>query len=84
MTLMNKLWLRSKTIWFGLSVVVLAVAELAQEHLPVLLADAAPKTSAWTTLAIGVLIIVLRRVTYTGVHFAARPVGLIGRSGNGS
>lgn len=83
MTLLSKFWARSKTIWFGLAVVLLAVAELAQTHLPVLLADVTPRTNAWTTLAIGVLVIVLRFVTNTGVNLTPRTSGFL-RSGDGS
>lgn len=60
----------SRTIWFGFTVILLAVAELAQEHLPVLLADVAPKTNAWITLGIGIAIIILRFVTSSPVSLA--------------
>jgi hypothetical protein len=55
--------LESRTTLFGFAVVLLAALELAQDHLPVLLVDLAPKTNAWITLGIGVAIIVLRFIT---------------------
>lgn len=54
---------KSRTIWFGVMVMLLSIAELAEQHLPALLVDMTPKANAWITLGIGVLIIVLRFVT---------------------
>lgn len=61
----------SKLNWLGLASVVLAVAELAQDYLPTILVDVAPKTNAWIMLGFGIAVLVLRFVTKTPVSFSA-------------
>lgn len=63
---------KSRTNWFGLVVMLLGLIELAQQYLPQILVDVAPKASAWIMLGVGATIIVLRFITKGPVSFRAK------------